>query len=71
MPVEKIRGDKVTGATVNQTGGFVMKAEKVGDETLLSRIVEMVAEAQRSRAPIQRIADGRRATSCRRCCWRR
>ena len=42
---------------MNQTGGFVMKAEKVGDETLLSRIVDMVAEAQRSRAPIQRIAD--------------
>lgn len=57
MPVEKSRGDGVTGATVNQTGGFVMKAEKVGDEMLLSRIVEMVAEAQRSRAPIQRIAD--------------
>ena len=57
MPVEKSPGDKVTGATMNQTGGFVMKAEKVGDETLLSRIVDMVAEAQRSRAPIQRIAD--------------
>ncbi|MFW5682648.1 MAG: heavy metal translocating P-type ATPase, partial [Phycisphaeraceae bacterium] len=57
MPVEKSPGEKATGATVNQTGSFVMKAEKVGDETLLSRIVEMVAEAQRSRAPIQRIAD--------------
>lgn len=57
MPVEKSPGEKVTGATVNQTGSFVMKAEKVGDETMLSRIVDMVAEAQRSRAPIQRIAD--------------
>ena len=57
MPVEKQSGDEVTGATVNQTGSFVMKAERVGDQTLLSRIVQMVAEAQRSRAPIQRIAD--------------
>jgi len=57
MPVQKEPGDKVTGATVNQTGGFVMKAEKVGGETLLAQIVQMVAEAQRSRAPIQRIAD--------------
>ena len=57
MPAQKEPGDKVTGATVNQTGGFVMKAEKVGGETLLAQIVQMVAEAQRSRAPIQRIAD--------------
>jgi Cu+-exporting ATPase len=57
MPVQKQPGDKITGATVNQTGSFVMKAERVGGETLLSQIVQMVAEAQRSRAPIQRIAD--------------
>ncbi len=57
MPVQKQPGDKVTGATVNQTGSFVMKAQRVGGETLLSQIVQMVAEAQRSRAPIQRIAD--------------
>ncbi len=57
MPVEKSDGDKVIGATVNQTGAFVMRAEKVGSETLLSQIVHMVAEAQRSRAPIQKLAD--------------
>jgi P-type Cu+ transporter len=57
IPVEKSAGDRVVGATVNGTGGFVMRAEKVGAETLLSRIVAMVAEAQRSRAPIQRLAD--------------
>lgn len=57
MPVQKRPGDKVTGATVNQTGGFTMKAERVGDETMLARIVQMVAEAQRSRAPIQKLAD--------------
>ncbi len=57
IPVEKTEGDAVVGATVNGTGGLVMRAEKVGKETLLSRIVEMVAEAQRSRAPIQRLAD--------------
>jgi len=57
MPVEKREGDKVTGGTVNQTGGFVMRATRVGENTLLSQIVHMVAEAQRSRAPIQRIAD--------------
>jgi Cu+-exporting ATPase len=57
MPVEKCEGDKVIGATVNQTGSFVMRAEKVGSETLLSQIVHMVAEAQRSRAPIQKLAD--------------
>ncbi len=57
MPVEKGTGDKVTGGTVNGTGGFVMKAERVGRDTLLAQIVQMVAEAQRSRAPIQRLAD--------------
>ncbi|MCB9492223.1 MAG: copper-translocating P-type ATPase [Dehalococcoidia bacterium] len=57
MPVEKHAGDRVVGATVNGTGGLVMRAEKVGAETLLSRIVAMVAEAQRSRAPIQKLAD--------------
>jgi Cu+-exporting ATPase len=57
MPVEKIEGDQVTGGTVNGTGGFVMRAEKVGSETLLARIVQMVADAQRSRAPIQQLAD--------------
>ena len=57
LPVEKTKGDKVIGATVNQTGSFVMRVEKVGSETVLSQIVHMVAEAQRSRAPIQRLAD--------------
>lgn len=57
IPVEKSPGAKVIGATVNGTGGLVMRAEKVGSETLLSRIVTMVAEAQRSRAPIQKLAD--------------
>jgi len=57
IPVEKHAGDRVVGATVNGTGGFVMRAEKVGAETLLARIVAMVAEAQRSRAPIQKLAD--------------
>jgi Cu+-exporting ATPase len=57
IPVEKAAGDKVVGATVNQTGSFMMRAEKVGAQTVLSQIVRMVAEAQRSRAPIQRIAD--------------
>ncbi len=57
LPVEKNAGDPVVGATVNGTGGFVMRAEKVGAETLLARIVAMVSEAQRSRAPIQRLAD--------------
>ena len=50
-------GDDVTGGTVNQTGSFVMVAERVGSDTLLAKIVQMVAEAQRSRAPIQRLAD--------------
>ena len=57
MSVEKQPGDRVIGGTVNGTGGLVMRAEKVGSETVLSRIVSMVAEAQRSRAPIQRLAD--------------
>ena len=57
IPVEKVQGDKVVGATVNGTGTFVMKAEKVGSETMLARIVQMVVEAQRSRAPIQKLAD--------------
>jgi Cu+-exporting ATPase len=57
IPVEKQPGNKVVGATVNGTGSFIMRAEKVGAETLLSRIVAMVAEAQRSRAPIQKLAD--------------
>ena len=57
LPVEKSTGDKVTGGTVNGTGSFVMKAERVGDDTLLGQIVSMVAEAQRSRAPIQGLAD--------------
>ena len=57
MPVAKTPGAKVTAGTINQTGGFVMRAEKVGADTLLSQIVHMVAAAQRSRAPIQRMAD--------------
>ncbi len=57
MPVEKTIGDRVTGGTINQTGSFLMTAEKVGADTVLSRIVEMVAQAQRSRAPIQGLAD--------------
>jgi Cu+-exporting ATPase len=57
MPVAKSAGSKVTAGTINQTGGFVMRAEKVGADTLLSQIVHMVAAAQRSRAPIQRMAD--------------
>ncbi len=57
IPVEKQPGNRVTGATVNGTGSFVMRAERVGRETLLAQIVRMVSEAQRSRAPIQRLAD--------------
>ncbi len=57
MPVSKGAGDKVVGATVNQTGSFLMRAERIGSETLLAQIVQMVAEAQRSRAPIQKLAD--------------
>jgi len=57
MPVQKASGDRVTGGTVNQTGSIVVEAERVGAETVLSQIVNMVAEAQRSRAPIQGLAD--------------
>ncbi|TMA55878.1 MAG: copper-translocating P-type ATPase [Deltaproteobacteria bacterium] len=57
LPVEKTAGGRVTGGTVNGTGSFVMRAERVGSETLLAQIVRMVGEAQRSRAPIQRLAD--------------
>jgi Cu+-exporting ATPase len=57
IPVEKSSGDRLIGATVNGTGAMVMRAEKVGSETLLARIVQMVADAQRSRAPIQKLAD--------------
>ncbi|MDQ3748428.1 MAG: heavy metal translocating P-type ATPase [Acidobacteriota bacterium] len=57
IPVEKLQGDKVIGGTINGRRGFVMKAEKVGSDTLLAQIVRMVGEAQRSRAPIQRLAD--------------
>ncbi len=57
IPVEKFKGTRVTGATVNGTGSLVMRAERVGSETLLAQIVRMVGEAQRSRAPIQKLAD--------------
>jgi P-type Cu+ transporter len=57
IAVEKLSGDRVVGATVNGTGSFVMRAERVGSETLLAQIVQMVADAQRSRAPIQKLAD--------------
>jgi P-type Cu+ transporter len=57
IPVEKSAGSKVIGATINATGSFIMRAERVGSETLLARIVQLVGQAQRSRAPIQRLAD--------------
>ncbi|MGA8490133.1 MAG: heavy metal translocating P-type ATPase [Terriglobales bacterium] len=57
MPVAKESGSRVIGATVNTTGSFIMRAERVGSETLLARIVQMVSQAQRSRAPIQKLAD--------------
>ena len=57
MPLAKGPGSKVIGGTINGTGSFIMRAEKIGADTLLARIVQMVAEAQRSRAPIQRLAD--------------
>jgi P-type Cu+ transporter len=57
MPVEKAPGAKVIGGTINGTGSLVMRAEKIGSDTMLARIVQMVADAQRSRAPIQRLAD--------------
>src|SRR4029077_13905336 len=57
MPVEKAAGDKVIGGTLNASGSFVMEAERVGSETVLAQIVKLVSEAQRSRAPMQRLAD--------------
>ncbi|PWU18869.1 MAG: copper-translocating P-type ATPase [Bdellovibrio sp.] len=57
VPIEKVAGSKVVGATINGTGSLVMKAEKVGKDTMLAQIVQMVAEAQRSRAPIQKLVD--------------
>ncbi len=57
IPVEKKAKDNVTGSTINQTGSFLMEAQRVGSETLLARIVQMVSEAQRSKAPIQKLAD--------------
>lgn len=57
VPVEKSAGDQVTGATLNGTGSFTMRAERVGKETMLAQIVDMVSKAQRTRAPIQRLAD--------------
>lgn len=57
ISIEKTKGDVVTGATLNGTGSFIMQAEKVGDDTMLSRIVKMVSEAQSSRAPIQKLVD--------------
>src|SRR5213593_3438405 len=57
VPVSKAPDENVIGATVNQTGSFLMRAEKIGSETLLSQIVQMVADAQRTRAPIQKLAD--------------
>ncbi|HEU5236999.1 MAG TPA: heavy metal translocating P-type ATPase, partial [Pyrinomonadaceae bacterium] len=57
IPIEKNKGDRVIGATVNGNGSFVMRAERVGAETMLAQIVQMVAEAQRTRAPIQKLAD--------------
>jgi Cu+-exporting ATPase len=57
MPVAKRTGERVIGATVNQTGSFLMRAERIGSETVLAQIVQMVADAQRSRAPIQKLAD--------------
>jgi Cu+-exporting ATPase len=57
IPVEKVAGDRVTGGTLNEAGTFIMTAERVGGDTLLAQIVRMVSEAQRTRAPIQRLAD--------------
>src|SRR6184192_1478005 len=57
MPVEKVAGDTVTGGTLNTSGSFVMEAQRVGSETMLAQIVRLVSEAQRSRAPMQRLAD--------------
>jgi Cu+-exporting ATPase len=57
MPVVKVAGAKLIGGTMNGTGSFVMRAERVGRDTMLAQIVEMVGQAQRSRAPIQRLVD--------------
>jgi Cu+-exporting ATPase len=57
VPVEKAEGDEVTGGTVNKSGSFIMRVSRTGSETTLAQIVQMVADAQRSRAPIQRVAD--------------
>jgi P-type Cu+ transporter len=57
LPVEKTAGSKVVGATINGTGSFIMRAEKIGKDTLLAQIIQMVSEAQRSRAPIQKLVD--------------
>jgi Cu+-exporting ATPase len=57
VPVEKVAGDAVTGATINGTGSLIIEAKRVGGDTVLSQIVDMVANAQRSRAPIQKLAD--------------
>src|SRR5947209_1398375 len=57
LPVEKKAGDRVIGGTVNGSGGFVMEAQRVGNDTLLAQIIRTVQQAQRSRAPIQRLAD--------------
>jgi Cu+-exporting ATPase len=57
VPVEKTQGERVSAGTLNQSGSFIFRAERVGSETMLARIVQMVAEAQRSRAPIQRLVD--------------
>src|SRR5437667_2923822 len=57
IPVQKTAGDRVIGGTINETGGLIMRAERVGRDTLLAQIVAMVSQAQRSRAPIQRLAD--------------
>src|SRR5690606_16472292 len=57
MPVTKQQGDRLIGGTMNQSGAFIMRADKVGRDTLLARIVQMVADAQRTAAPIQRLAD--------------
>ena len=65
MPAVKTTGTTSIGGTLNQSGSFVMRAEKVGSDTLLAQIVQMVATAQRSRAPIARLADGWRHGSYR------
>ena len=67
IPAEKEPGSKVVAATVNGTGGLLIRAEKVGADTLLAQIVRMVGEAQRSRAPIERLVDQVAATSSRPC----